>query len=63
MNDDQLKTITDERIRRANIDKDAKIIIHQQVTGFEGTVNKTIDERGKQLDEKMAGGAAVPKKK
>lgn len=63
MKDEQLKTITDERIRRANIDKDAKIIIHQQVTGFEGTVNKTIDERGKQLDEKMAGGTAAPKKK
>lgn len=63
LKDDQLKTITDERIRRANIDKDAKIIIHQQVTGFEGAVNKTIDERGKQLDEKMAGGAAAPKKK
>jgi hypothetical protein len=29
LKDDQLKIITDERIRRANIDKDAKIIIHQ----------------------------------
>lgn len=47
LRDEQLKAITDERIRRANIDKEAKIIIHQQVSGFEGTVTKTIDERGR----------------
>jgi hypothetical protein len=63
LKDEQLKAITDERIRKANIGKDVKIILHQQVTGFEGNLNKTIDERGKQLDDKIAGGAAAPKKK
>ena len=65
LKDEQLKMITDERIRKAHIEKDVKIIIHQQVTGFEGNLTKTIDERGKQLDEKVTGGAAAgaPKKK
>ncbi len=53
----------DERLRKANIDKESKVIIHGHVHNLDATLNKTLDERARQLDEKVNGGLAQATKK
>ena len=49
----------DERLKQANIDKESKLIIHDKMTKVDEIINKTIEERAKQLEERIGG----PKKK
>ncbi|TNV84677.1 hypothetical protein FGO68_gene7054 [Halteria grandinella] len=56
--DSELKGIQDERLRRAKIDKESKLIINGHTEKLDGTINQTMDERYKQLEEKVAIGAS-----
>jgi hypothetical protein len=49
----------DERLKQANIDKESKLIIHDKMTKVDEIITKTIEDRAKQLEERMGG----PKKK
>lgn len=55
LKDEELKAL-DDRLRKAKIDKEAKLIIHEHVVGMETTIAKTMDDRGRSLDEKLTGG-------
>jgi hypothetical protein len=54
-----LKAIGDERLRRAKMDKESKLIIQEKMGGVEGTIAKIMEERNKNLDEKATGGAST----
>lgn len=58
MQDEDLKGIQDERLRRAKMDKESKLIINGHTEKLDGTINQTMDERYKQLEEKVAIGAS-----
>lgn len=58
LKDDDLKNIADEKLRRANIDKGTKVVINNQMNTLENNILKTMEERARQLDEKINQGAA-----
>jgi len=41
-----LKTM-DDKLRKAKIDKESKIIIQEKIVNMDGTINKTIEEKFK----------------
>jgi len=55
LKDEDLKTM-DDKLRRAKIDKESKIIIQEKIVNMDGTINKTIEEKFKQLEEKVQAG-------
>eukprot|EP00347_Sterkiella_histriomuscorum_P011400 403372601 len=59
--DEDLKGI-DERLKQANIHKESKIIIHQKMQGIDGQIQKTLEERGKQLEDKIGQATGAKKK-
>jgi hypothetical protein len=66
LKDEDIKGITDERLRKANIDKETKVVINNTMNHFEGTLTRTMEERARALDEKAGGagaGASAAKKK
>lgn len=56
--DEELKGM-DENLKNANIEKEAKIIIHKKLKEHDEKVNTTLELKQKELDEKLA----PPKKK
>ena len=47
----------DERLRNtAALDKESKIIIKNKLLDMDNNMNKMLEERGKQLDERFATG-------
>lgn len=51
--DEDLKGL-DERLKKANIQKESKLIIHDKLTKLGDNLTKTMDDRQKQLDEKVS---------
>lgn len=58
LQDEDLKVISDDKLRRARLDKETKLIINSHASGLEGTINRTMDEKYKQLDDRVAAGAS-----
>lgn len=58
LKDEDLKTIADEKLRKANVDKGTKIVINNQMNNLENNILKTMEERARQLDDKINQGAA-----
>jgi hypothetical protein len=63
LKDEDLKNIADERLRKANIDKGTKVVINNQMNTLENNILKTMEERARQLDEKISQGAGGSAKK
>ena len=63
LKDEDLKNIADDRLRKANIDKGTKVVINNQMNTLESNIQKTMEERARQLDEKVNQGAGSAKKK
>lgn len=63
LKDEDLKKITDDRLRRAQIEKQSKLIIHEHTSTLDGQITKTMDEKARALEEKIAQGGATAKKK
>ena len=47
LKDEELKNILDSRLRKAKIDKESKLIIHEKLNGLDQTITKTIEEKQK----------------
>jgi len=60
--DDDLKGIHDDKLKKAKVDKETKIIINNQMNTLEGNIAKTMEERARQLDDKVNQGGAGAKK-
>ena len=60
--DADMKGINDDKLKKAKVDKETKIIINNQMNNFEGNIAKTMEERARQLDEKVNQGGAGAKK-
>ena len=58
LKDEELKNIADERLRKANIDKGTKVVINNQMNNLENNILKTMEEKARQLDDKINQGGA-----
>ena len=56
--DEDLK-VMDDKLRKAKLDKETKVIIHTKITNLDSDLAKTMDEKMRLLDEKVAQGAAA----
>ena len=52
--DEDLKGL-DDKLKNANLDKESKLIIHGKLSSFDNIIQKTLDEKAKQLEEKLQG--------
>jgi hypothetical protein len=50
-------------LRKAKIEKEAKLIIHGHSSALDGTINKTMDDRMRTLEERVSAGASQAAKK
>lgn len=51
--DEEMKGV-DNRLKNSLIDRESKLIIHNKVSEYEERMNKTLEEKQRALDEKIA---------
>lgn len=47
LKDEDLKNIADERLRKANLDKETKLVINNQMNTLENNIMKTMEDRAR----------------